>query len=155
MTTSGSGSPASRGARPGSSCGTRSGCKAFEFLSVIDWLPSPFGKNEDSPTDAPPDAAPPRIVTGYAGGDTRFQVFARAHSLTRKLGVTLKVDLPRTISPSPRGSRSTPGSTGTEREAHEMFGVSFEGHPHLVKLYLPGDFEGYPLRKTSPCWPAT
>jgi NADH-quinone oxidoreductase subunit C len=26
----------------------------------------------------------------------------------------------------------------------------FNGHPHLTKLYLPGDFEGYPLRKDFP-----
>ena len=28
-----------------------------------------------------------------------------------------------------------------EREAHEMFGITFVGHPHLVHLYLPGEFE--------------
>ena len=69
------------------------GFRAFQFLSAIDWLPSPFGKGEDSPTDLPPEPST-EIVTGYAGGDTRFQVFARAHSLTAKMGITLKVDVP-------------------------------------------------------------
>ncbi|MFJ9106737.1 NADH-quinone oxidoreductase subunit C [Streptomyces sp. NPDC102283] len=39
------------------------------------------------------------------------------------------------------------GAAWHERETHEMFGVSFEGHPHLVPLLLPEGFEGHPLRK--------
>ena len=31
-----------------------------------------------------------------------------------------------------------------------MFGIDFVGHPNLIKLYLPGDFEGHPLRKDFP-----
>lgn len=34
-----------------------------------------------------------------------------------------------------------------EREAYEMFGVIFIGHPDLRKLILPDDFEGFPMRK--------
>ncbi|MFE0736408.1 NADH-quinone oxidoreductase subunit C [Streptomyces sp. NPDC058855] len=39
------------------------------------------------------------------------------------------------------------GAAWHERETHEMFGVRFEGHPHLVPLLLPENFEGHPLRK--------
>ncbi|MFD9423789.1 MULTISPECIES: NADH-quinone oxidoreductase subunit C [unclassified Streptomyces] len=39
------------------------------------------------------------------------------------------------------------GAAWHERETHEMFGVAFEGHPHLVPLLLPEGFEGHPLRK--------
>jgi NADH-quinone oxidoreductase subunit C len=127
----------------------KAGFRAFEFLSVIDWLPSPFGKNEDSPTDPPPTPST-EIVTGYAGGDTRFQVFARLHSLSRKLGITVKADLPDDDLSIDSWLPAFAGVNWHEREAHEMFGVSFNGHPHLVKLYLPGEFEGYPLRKTFP-----
>ena len=31
-----------------------------------------------------------------------------------------------------------------------MFGIDFIGHPNLVKLYLPADFDGNPLRKDFP-----
>ena len=127
----------------------KAGFRAFEFLSAIDWLPSPFGKNEDSPTDAPPEVSS-EIVTCYAGGDTRFQVFARVHSLTRKLGVTIKVDLPDDDLSLPTWLPVFAGVNWHEREAHEMFGITFAGHPHLAKLYLPGDFEGHPLRKDFP-----
>ncbi|MFF9827633.1 NADH-quinone oxidoreductase subunit C [Streptomyces sp. DT197] len=39
------------------------------------------------------------------------------------------------------------GAAWHERETHEMFGVSFTGHPALVPLLLPENFEGHPLRK--------
>ncbi|MFE3524046.1 NADH-quinone oxidoreductase subunit C [Streptomyces sp. NPDC059161] len=39
------------------------------------------------------------------------------------------------------------GAAWHERETHEMFGVEFENHPHLVPLLLPENFEGHPLRK--------
>jgi NADH-quinone oxidoreductase subunit C len=42
------------------------------------------------------------------------------------------------------------GAAWAEREAHEMFGVVFEGHPGLAPLLLPEGFEGHPLRKDFP-----
>ena len=40
-----------------------------------------------------------------------------------------------------------PGANWFERETWEMFGIGFDGHPHLVKLELPEQFDGHPLRK--------
>lgn len=125
------------------------GYRAFEFLSAIDWLPSPYGKGEDSPTDARPVLSS-EIVTGYAGGDTRFQVFARVQSYTSKLGITLKVDLPDDDLSLPTWLPVFAGVNWHERETHEMFGITFPGHPYLRNLYLPGEFEGHPLRKDFP-----
>lgn len=39
------------------------------------------------------------------------------------------------------------GAAWHERETHEMFGIGFDDHPHLVPLLLPESFEGHPLRK--------
>ena len=54
------------------------------------------------------------------------------------------------------------GANWHEREAHEMFGIDFEGHPNLIHLYLPDAFIGNPLRKSYPLlsrevkpWPGT
>ena len=130
------------------------GCTYFDFLSAIDWLPSPYGRDMDSQEDIAvhgQDAKEPSaMVTGYAGGDTRLQVFSRVTSIERGHGLTLKVDIP---DDDPTIDSWTPlyrGADWHEREIWEMFGITFTDHPHLVHMYLPGDFEGHPMRKDFP-----
>ncbi len=130
------------------------GFEYFCFLSAIDWMPSPYGKGEDDPSAEPAaeeDAADgePAIQQGYAGGDSRFQVFARVYDLGRHVGVTIKADVPDSMS-MPTWMPTFAGANWHERETHEMFGIGFDGHPDLRNLYLPGEFEGFPLRKDFP-----
>ena len=39
------------------------------------------------------------------------------------------------------------GADFLEREAFDMFGIQFRGHPNLKRIYLWDDFEGFPMRK--------
>jgi NADH-quinone oxidoreductase subunit C len=121
----------------------------FCFLSAIDWLPSPYGRGEDDPTEPPPERDM-TVRPGYCGGDTRMQVFARLASSTSHLGVILKVDVPDGSLTIDSVANIYAGANWHERETHEMFGIVFAGHPDLRNMYLPTDFEGYPLRKDFP-----
>ena len=129
----------------------------FDFLSAVDWMPSPFGRYEDAEVDTPLAdklGQPWDLATGYAGGDTRFQLLARVVDVReRHVGVTLKSDVPDDTMTMPTWTNTYAGADWHERETWEMFGITFEGHPDLKHIYLPSDFEGFPLRKDFPLLP--
>jgi len=85
-----------------------------------------------------------------AGGKTRFQVLARVQKPGTDMGVTLKVDLPDGEARIDTWTALYRGANWHEREAWEMFGIDFAGHPGLRHIYLPSEFEGHPLRKDYP-----
>ena len=124
------------------------GCDYFCFLSAIDWMPSPYGTGEEDPT-----VAVERDLTvrpGYTGGDTRMQVFARVYSIRDHVGVTIKADVPDDMPIVDSWISVYAGANWHEREAHEMFGIGFNGHKDLRNMYLPTEFEGHPMRKDFP-----
>ncbi|MGH2821018.1 MAG: NADH-quinone oxidoreductase subunit C [Actinomycetota bacterium] len=98
-------------------------CHFFTFLSGVDR--SEF-KDEPGPLEV------------------LVHVYSPEHVLHVNVHVPVDGDAPR----CPTITGLYRGAEWHERETHEMFGVVFEGHPHLVNLYLPEDFEGYPLRKS-------
>ena len=131
----------------------KAGCRFFDFLSAIDWLPSPYGRYEDSSVDVPfPPPMPERssAVPGYAGGESRLQVLASVAKTGTDLRVFLKADVPDDEPRVGTWIRTYSGAAWHEREAHEMFGISFDGNADLRHIYLPSEFEGHPLRKEFP-----
>ncbi len=144
-------------------CRRQLGFDYFCFLSGIDWMPHTWpnpkvvegdGEGEE-PAQPEPEPSPPtreggKYETGVAGGDTRFQVFARLYSTTRHRGVTFKADLDDESPSVATISDVYPGADWHERETWEMYGFDFVGHPNLVHIYLPSGFEGFPLRKDFP-----
>ena len=135
----------------------------FNFLSAVDWMPSPYGRDMDAQVDLSPgesggsdaeaDGAAPgtgTFDTGVAGGVARFQLLARVHDPVGHLGITVKADLTGDAPEVDSWTGVYPGANWHEREAWEMFGISFQGHPNQVHIYLPSHFEGNPLRKDYP-----
>ncbi|MBJ7292038.1 MAG: NADH-quinone oxidoreductase subunit C [Ilumatobacteraceae bacterium] len=125
------------------------GFSYFDFLSAIDWLPSPFGRGEDDPTEPAP-VRDTTIRRGYTGGDMRIQMLARVVDPTTSMGINLKTDVPDDNAHVESWTTVYAGANWHEREAWEMFGITFDGHPDLRHIYLPTDFEGFPLRKDFP-----
>jgi NADH-quinone oxidoreductase subunit C len=79
--------------------------------------------------------------------DGEFEVVAQLHSLDHNHGIRIKARIPREEPRCPTIHDLYPGAAWAEREVWELFGIVFDGHPHLVKLVLPEPFEGHPLRK--------
>jgi NADH-quinone oxidoreductase subunit C len=130
------------------------GFNFFDFISVIDWLPSPYGREmaaeQDWMVDGAPEQETEEITRGYAGGATRFQLLARVARLENYIGVTLKADLADDNPSIASWTSVFPGAAWHEREAWEMFGVHFAGNRDLRHIYLPSEFEGHPMRKDFP-----
>ena len=73
-----------------------------------------------------------------------YELYSMAHRHRLRAKVGLGADDPRV----PSVTRMFPTANWHEREAWDFFGIVFEGHPDLVRILLPDDWEGFPLRKT-------
>ncbi|MFE3940705.1 NADH-quinone oxidoreductase subunit C [Streptomyces sp. NPDC059118] len=80
---------------------------------------------------------------------TGFRVCAHVAALGggRVRRLMIRTTVPHEAAVLPTAIDVYAGAAWHERETHEMFGVGFDGHPHLVPLLLPEGFEGHPLRK--------
>ena len=122
----------------------------LSFVAGIDWMPAPVVGDEGAGDTSTP-AQPKEQTYGAAGSDGRFQLFAVVESTRRaSYRAILKTDLPDDDLHAPSWVPVYPGADWHEREAWEMFGFVFDGHPSLRHLYLPAEFEGHPLRKDFP-----
>jgi len=104
----------------------------FELLSdlcVVDYLSHP-GR---------------QLPEGVAA--ERFELVAVLLSLSARRRVRVRVQVPEADPVVASIFDLFPGAEAMEREAYDMFGVAFEGHPDLTRILMPDDWEGHPLRK--------
>jgi NADH-quinone oxidoreductase subunit C len=77
----------------------------------------------------------------------RFEVVVNLLSLERGQRVRVRVQVPEADPAVPTLFHLYPGSENMEREAFDLFGIQFEGHPDPTRILMPDDWEGHPLRK--------
>jgi NADH-quinone oxidoreductase subunit C len=80
-------------------------------------------------------------------GAERFEIVVNLVSLEHHRRVRLRVQVPEADPVVPTLFEVYPGTENMEREAFDMFGVRFEGHPDHTRILMPDDWEGHPLRK--------
>lgn len=79
----------------------------------------------------------------------RFEVVYHFYSIQRKRRVRVKVRAAEGEQ-VPSITSLWPAADWPEREVYDMYGIVFEGHPNLKRIYLAHDWEGHPLRKDYP-----
>ncbi|MCC2416579.1 NADH-quinone oxidoreductase subunit C [Bacillus pacificus] len=78
---------------------------------------------------------------------THMEVYVHLFSYGKKQSVAVKVKLDRE---APQVESVTPlwkGADWPEREAYDLLGIVFKGHPNLSRILMPDDWIGHPLRK--------
>jgi len=78
-----------------------------------------------------------------------FEVVYHLFSITRRHRLTVKVDLAEGEE-APSVTGLWPTADWHEREAFDLFGIRFAGHPDLRRILMPDDWSGHPLRKDYP-----
>ena len=85
----------------------------------------------------------------YPDREERFEVVYHLLSLTRNVRVRVKVSTDE-VQPVPSAVPVYPCADWFEREAFDMYGMLFSGHPDLRRLLTDYGFQGHPLRKDFP-----
>ncbi len=77
----------------------------------------------------------------------RFEVVVNLLSHARRERIRVRVQLPGDLPTIASLYGVYPGTEAMEREAFDLLGVRFDGHPDLTRILLPDDWQGHPLRK--------
>jgi NADH-quinone oxidoreductase subunit C len=80
----------------------------------------------------------------------RFGVIYNVYSLGSKHRIRLKTYTEEEHPHVPTASIVWPTANWHERETFDMYGIIFDGHPDLRRMYMPDEFEYHPLRKDFP-----
>jgi NADH-quinone oxidoreductase subunit C len=77
----------------------------------------------------------------------RFEVVANFLDIAAGRRIRVRVQVPGEDPTLPTLFDVHPGTEAMEREAFDMFGITFTDHPDLSRILMPEDWEGHPLRK--------
>ncbi len=99
-------------------------------VCAVDYL------GADSRADLPDEVVP-----------ERFEIVVTLISHERRGRVRLRVQVPEEDPRLPTLFDLFPGAENPEREAFDMFGIAFDGHPDMTRILMPEDWDGHPLRK--------
>ena len=89
-------------------------------------------------------------VVDYWPREPRFELVYILVSIAHRSRLRMKVRLTAEDARVGTVSGIWPAANWLEREAWDLFGVTFDGHPDPRRLLMPEDWEGYPLRKDYP-----
>ncbi|MFB6429574.1 NADH-quinone oxidoreductase subunit C [Bacillus thuringiensis] len=78
---------------------------------------------------------------------THMEVYVHLFSYGKKQSVAVKVKLDREAPQVESVTALWKGADWPEREAYDLLGIVFKGHPNLTRILMPEDWVGYPLRK--------
>jgi NADH-quinone oxidoreductase subunit C len=76
-----------------------------------------------------------------------FEIIYQATSYESNRSIVFKTRCPRENPIVPSVVKVWQGADFQEREIYDLFGIKFEGHPNLKRIFLWEGFDGYPLRK--------
>jgi NADH-quinone oxidoreductase subunit C len=82
--------------------------------------------------------------------EPRFEVVYHLLSLPRGERLRIKTRVPGEDPVLPSAVPVFAGANWFEREVWDLFGIRFQGHPNLVRILMPDDWEGHPLRRDYP-----
>ena len=77
----------------------------------------------------------------------RFEVVAGFLDFGHRRRIRVRVQVPADDPTLPSLFDLYPGTEAMEREAYDMFGITFTDHPDLTRILMPEDWDGHPLRK--------
>ncbi|MFA5405194.1 MAG: NADH-quinone oxidoreductase subunit C [Ignavibacteria bacterium] len=82
--------------------------------------------------------------------ENRFEVVCSLYSLEFRDRIFIKISLDTKNPEMPSLTAIWKGANWFERETYDMLGIKFKGHPDLRRIYMPEEYEHYPLRKDFP-----
>jgi len=86
----------------------------------------------------------------WAKRKNRFSVIYHIYSFKNNFRLRLKADVDESNCAIDTVSSVWKGANWQERETYDMYGINFNNHPDLRRMYMPEDFEHHPLRKDFP-----